>query len=63
VETAQRRGIGRGLDQSAANEARQARKEFETHLRELGLDPEGTQDTKTRTALEHFAAILKEAGS
>jgi hypothetical protein len=45
------------------NEARQARKEFERHLRELGLDPEGTQDTKTRTALEHFAAILKEAGS
>ena len=45
----------------APNEALQARKEFETHLRELGLDPEGAQDTKTRTALEYFARILKEA--
>ena len=45
------------------NEALQARKEFETHLRELGLDPEGAQDTKTRTALEYFASILKEAES
>jgi hypothetical protein len=43
------------------NEALQARKEFETHLRELGLDPEGAQDTKTRTALEYFARSLKEA--
>jgi hypothetical protein len=43
------------------NEALQARKEFATHLRELGLDPEGAQDTKTRTALEYFAGILKEA--
>jgi hypothetical protein len=43
------------------NEALQARQEFETHLRELGLDPEGAQDTKTRTALEHFASILKAA--
>ena len=45
------------------NEALQVRKEFETHLRELGLDPEGAQDTKTRTALEYFASILKEAES
>jgi hypothetical protein len=45
------------------NEALQAQKEFETHLRELGLDPEGAQDTKTRTALKYFAGILKEAGS
>jgi len=42
------------------NEAYQARKEFETHLRELGLDLGGAQDTKTRTALESF---LKEARS
>ena len=45
------------------NEALQARKEFETHLRELGLDPEGAQETKTRTALEYFARILKSASS
>ena len=45
------------------NEALQARKEFEMHLRELGLDPEGAQDTKTRTALEYFASILREAES
>ena len=45
------------------NKALQARQEFETHLRELGLDPKGAQDTKTRTALEYFASILKEAGS
>jgi len=44
-----------------ANEAHQARKEFDTHLRELGLDPEGAQNTKTRTALEYFARIFKEA--
>jgi hypothetical protein len=45
------------------NKAPQARKEFDTHLRGLGLDPEGAQDTKTRTALEYFASILKEAKS
>jgi hypothetical protein len=45
------------------NKALQARKEFDTHLRGLGLDPEGAQDTKTRTALEYFANILKEAKS
>ncbi|MDR6757878.1 hypothetical protein J2Y48_003175 [Mycoplana sp. BE70] len=36
--------------------ADQARKDFDAHLRELGLDPEGAQQTKTRTALEYFAA-------
>jgi hypothetical protein len=46
------------------NEALQARKEFDAHLRALGLDPEGTpHDTKTRTALEYFARTLKEAKS
>jgi hypothetical protein len=45
------------------NQALEAQKEFDTHLRELGLDPEGAQDTKTRTALEYFASILKEAES
>ena len=43
------------------DEALRARKDFDTHLRELGLDPEGAQDTKTRTALEYFAKTLKQA--
>jgi hypothetical protein len=46
-----------------ANEAHQARTEFDTHLRELGLDPEGAQGTKTRTALEYFTRIFREAQS
>jgi hypothetical protein len=45
------------------NEAHQAQGDFDTHLRQLGLDPECTQDAKTRTALEYFARILKEAKS
>lgn len=45
------------------DEAHRARKEFDTHLRRLGLDPDGVQGTKTRTALEYFARILKEAES
>ncbi|MGO4833825.1 hypothetical protein AB4144_16300, partial [Rhizobiaceae sp. 2RAB30] len=40
------------------NEALLAQKEFEVHLRELGLDPKGAQETKTRTALEYFADSL-----
>lgn len=36
-------------------EAPQAQKDFEKHLRKLGLDPEGAQETKTRTALNYFA--------
>ena len=43
------------------DEALRAREEFDAHLRELGLDPEGGQDTKTRTALEYFAKTLKQA--
>jgi hypothetical protein len=43
------------------DEALRAREEFDVHLRDLGLDPGGTQDTKTRTALEYFARILKES--
>ena len=42
------------------NKALQAQKEFEAHLRQLGLDPEGAQDTKTRAALEYFANSLRE---
>ena len=45
------------------DKAPQARKEFDTHLRELGLDPKGAQETKTRTALEYFARTLKGAKS
>ena len=43
------------------DEALRAREEFDAHLRELGLDPEGGQDTKTSTALEYFAKTLKQA--
>jgi hypothetical protein len=39
--------------------AAQARKEFDKHLTDLGLDPQGAQETKTRTALEYFASLLK----
>jgi hypothetical protein len=36
-------------------EADKAHKDFDTHLRNMGLDPQGAQETKTRTALEYFA--------
>jgi hypothetical protein len=42
-----------------ADKAAKANKAFEAHLRGLGLDPEGAQETKTRTALEYFAENLK----
>ena len=45
----------------APPEAEQARRAFESHLRELGLDPAGAQQTKTRTALRYFAQTLKSA--
>jgi hypothetical protein len=41
----------------------QALKAFDNHLRELGLDPQGAQETKTRTALEYFAKACKGAES
>jgi len=37
------------------SKAPEAQKQFDEHLRGLGLDPEGAQQTKTRTALEYFA--------
>jgi hypothetical protein len=43
------------------DEAFQARKDFDNHLREMRLDPEGAQETKTRTALEYFAKAAREA--
>jgi hypothetical protein len=43
--------------------ARQAQKDFDAHLRQLGLDPEGAQETKTRTALEYFAKTHRKASS
>jgi hypothetical protein len=41
-------------------QAVEAQKAFDKHLRELGLDPEGAQETKTRTALEYFAATYRK---
>lgn len=40
------------------DQAVDARQAFMSHLRELGLDPEGAQETKTRVALEYFAKTL-----
>src|SRR5262245_42472201 len=45
------------------NEASNARKAFDDHLRKLGLDPQGAQDTKTRTALEYFAKAPRQPAS
>jgi hypothetical protein len=42
-------------------EAHRAREEFDRHLGELGLDPQGAQETKTRTALRYFAAVCSKA--
>lgn len=43
------------------DQAEQARKDFDAHLRDMKLDPEGSdQETKTRKALEYFARALKE---
>jgi adenylate cyclase class IV len=39
---------------AAAEQAADARREFEEHLNALGLDPQGNQETKTRTALKFF---------
>ena len=36
--------------------ATQAQKDFDQYLRGLGLDPEGAQETKTRTALNYFVS-------
>jgi hypothetical protein len=42
-------------------DAVKARKAFDEHLRNLGLDPQGAQETKTRTALNYFAKAWREA--
>ena len=42
-------------------EAIAAQKAFDAHLTKLGLDPQGAQETKTRTALEYFAKAIKDA--
>ncbi len=44
-------------------EALQAQKDFAEHLGKLGLDPEGAQETKTRTALNYFAKAGRKAKS
>jgi len=40
-------------------EAHQAQQAFDNHLRALNLDPQGAQETKTRTALQYFAKVCK----
>ena len=45
---------------TSPKEALQAQKDFESHLRKLGLDPEGAQETKTRTALNYFAKAFRD---
>lgn len=42
------------------DEAADAQAAFNAHLEELGLDPAGAQETKTRTALEYFAKACRE---
>ena len=44
-------------------QAHQAQKDFDKHLRELGLDPKGAQETKTRTALKYFAKAYRKGNS
>ena len=43
------------------SEALQAKTAFRKHLIQLGIDPEGAQQTKTQTALEYFAANHRKA--
>ena len=40
-------------------QASEASKAFQEHLRELGIDPKGAQETKTRTALQYFVKNLE----
>lgn len=44
------------------DEAHAARLAFDDHLRALHLDPQGAQETKTRTALEYFAKLCGSGG-
>jgi hypothetical protein len=46
---------------TSPDEALQARKEFDKHLKSFGLDPTGAQETKTRTALRYFAKAHQKA--
>lgn len=48
---------------TSPEDAATARTAFEAHLAKLGLDPQGAQETKTRTALEYFAKTLKGASA
>jgi len=48
---------------TSPEQAALAGKEFEEHLRGHGLDPEGAQETKTRTALSYFAKAYRDANS
>jgi hypothetical protein len=46
---------------ASPDEAHDAREAFDDHLTALGLDPQGAQETKTRTALEYFAKACKKS--
>jgi hypothetical protein len=46
---------------TSPDQAPQARKDFDKYLRSLGLDPQGAQETKTRTALQFFAKSCRKA--
>jgi len=46
-----------------AQDAARARGEFEEHLNALGLDPQGNQDAKTRTALRFFTRGARSPAS
>jgi hypothetical protein len=46
---------------TSPDKAIQASKDFHKHLKSLGLDPNGAQETKTRTALSYFAKAHQEA--
>ena len=46
---------------TSPDEAQQARKDFDEHLKSLGLDPKGAQEAKTRTALQYFAKNQQRA--
>ena len=43
--------------------AHQAQVVFEDFLRNLGVDPDCAQETKTRMALEYFSGLLRAAGA
>ena len=55
MEASGRRGAGRGLDQRRPTKRARPKRSSTRICASSGLDPEGAQETKTRTALEYFA--------